>query len=167
MITYSAMLVAIEIVLNRLYSINTLTLKIGFSFVPIIVAAYLYGPICAAVVYALGDFIGAILLPIGTYHPGFTLCAAAMGLVYGLFLHGKNNRKISFFPNIVLPAVINNLVFGLLINTAWIAMLVSSKTYFALLTSRIAEYAILIPLNLLLTPIIIKLCEQLKKHSLA
>lgn len=163
MITISAMLVALEIVLSRLCSINTAGLKIGFSFVPIVVAANLFGPVCAAVVYALGDLIGAILLPIGPYHPGFTICAAAMGFVYGLCLYKRpgTTRKIKFFPNVVIPAFVNNIVFGLLINTEWVAMLYSSKAYFGWFIYRLPEYAVLIPLNLVITPIILKVCDKL------
>ena len=123
MLTCSAMLVALEVVLNRFCSINTMGLKIGFSFVPIVVAAYLFGPVCAAAVYGAADFLGAILFPIGPYHPGFTVCAAAMGFVYGVFLYGKKDRRIRLFPNIVIPSLVNNLIFGLLINTFWVSML--------------------------------------------
>ena len=167
LLTYSAMLVALEVVLSRFFSINTIGQKIGFSFVPVVTAACLFGPVTGAVVYGLGDFIGAILFPIGQYHPGFTLCAAAMGFIYGLMLHQKENRKIAFFPNIVVPAVVNNLIFGLLINTCWVAMLSSKNTYWGWFLYRLPEYAILIPLNLVITPIIVKLCGQLRKHSLA
>ena len=41
-IAYLAILVALEIVLNRFCSINTMGLKIGFSFVPIVIAATLF-----------------------------------------------------------------------------------------------------------------------------
>lgn len=165
-LTYCAMLIALEVVLNRFCSINTMGLKIGFSFVPIAAAAYLFGPVCAAAVYGMSDLVGALLFPIGQYHPGFTLCAAAMGFVYGLFLYQKSGRKISFFPNIVLPALINNLIFGLLINTCWVAMLYSSKAYWGWFLYRLPEYAVLIPLNLIIVPIIGKLCGQLRKNAL-
>ena len=54
-----AMLIAMEIVLNRFLSINTAGWKIGFAFIPPTVAAILFGPLESAVVYALSDFIGA------------------------------------------------------------------------------------------------------------
>ena len=71
-IVYLGVLTALEIVLNRFLSINAWNIKIGFSFVPIVVAAILYGPIAAGIVAALCDFLGAILFPIGAYFPGFT-----------------------------------------------------------------------------------------------
>lgn len=160
-VTYLALLVALEIVLNRFCSINTMGLKIGFSFVPIVVAATLFGPAHAAIVYALADFLGAILFPIGQYHPGFTACAALMGIVWGLFLHTKEERP--GFLNILAPALINNLIIGLLVNTVWVAMLYGSKTYMGWFFYRLSEYAILVPLNLVIVPALLRLCRELKK----
>ena len=44
MVTCAA-LIAAAIVLSRFLSINVWNLKIGFTFVPVFIAAYLYGPI--------------------------------------------------------------------------------------------------------------------------
>ena len=44
MVTCAA-LIAAAIVLSRFLSINAWNLKIGFTFVPVFIAAYLYGPI--------------------------------------------------------------------------------------------------------------------------
>jgi len=166
LITVCAMLIAVEIVLNRLLSFNTLGVKVGFSFVPIVIAAYFYGPWVAATVYAIADFLGAVLLPIGPYHPGFTLCAGLMGMLYGYFLYRKDGGSVRFFPGVVVPALVNNLVLGLFVNTLWVAMLYSSNGYWGWFAYRLPEYAVLIPLNLLLTPIILRLCGRLRKHVL-
>lgn len=74
-ITALGLLVAVEIVLSRFCSINAWDLKIGFSFLPVAVAAMRLGPLEAAVVAAVSDFVGAVLFPIGAYFPGFTLTA--------------------------------------------------------------------------------------------
>ena len=160
-ITYLALLAALEIVLNRFCSINTMGLKIGFSFVPIVVAASLFGPVHAAAVYALADFLGAILFPIGPYHPGFTVGAALMGFVWGIFLHTREGHP--GFLRVLAPSLINNLVIGLLINTAWVAMLYGSKTYAGWFLYRLSEYAVLVPLNLVITPVLLRLCRDLRK----
>ena len=171
-IAYLAILVALEVVLNRFCSINTMGLKIGFSFVPIVITAVLFGPLSAAVVYATADLVGAILFPIGTYHPGFTVCAAAMGFVYGLFLYvprGEEKgvfirwKKVRVFPNVVLSALINNLVFGLVINTYWVSMLYGSKSYYGWFIYRLAEYAVLIPVTVILAPAVMRLAGELSK----
>ena len=137
-----AFLTALEIVLSRFLSINTWNLKIGFSFVPIAMAAMLFGPIPAATVAAMADVIGAILFPSGPFFPGFTLTAFLTGLVFGLFLREKQT------PLRVAGAVlINQLVLGLLLNTFWISLLYGSA-YIPLLITRIGQCAILIPVQL-------------------
>ncbi len=156
-----SLLVALEIVLNRFLSINTMGVKIGFSFVPIVTAAYLFGPIASGAVYAVADLIGAILFPIGPYHPGFTVCAFLMGLSYGLFLYKKH--RIGIFKNILPPVLINSVLLGLFINTLWVSMLYGSKTYWGWFIYRLAEYAILIPVSLVMIPSIIKICRVIKK----
>lgn len=162
-ITYLALLVALEIVLNRFLSINTAGWKIGFAFVPIVVAGALFGPVPAAIVNGLADFLGAMLFPIGPYHPGFTICAACTGAVFGWFLYSKKEEGVSFLPNVVLPVIINNVLFGLLINTCWVAMLYGSKTYIGWFLYRLPEYAIAIPVQLILIPVLLKLCKELRK----
>lgn len=151
------LLVALEIVLNRFLSINTWNLKIGFSFLPIAVGGMLYGPIGGAIVGALGDFIGAILFPIGAYFPGFTFTAACTGAVFGFFLH-KN-------PNIVntcIAVAINNLFFSLVVNSVWISILYGS-VFSALLVSRLMQCAILVPVQFITITIIKQPIAQLKR----
>ena len=167
-----ALLIAMYVVLDRFVSIKTPGWKIGFSFVAPALAAILFGPIGGAVVYALGDLIGALLFPFGPYHPGFTACAALMGVLLGLFLnrtplaafgHAFTWPRIRLFPNIVPPVLLNCLVLGLLVNTFWVAQLYGSKTYLGWLIYRLPEYAILVPVQLLLLPILIRLSDTLKK----
>jgi len=157
-----AMLVALEIVLNRFCSINTAGLKIGFSFVPPMLAAMLYGPGTAALVYALSDFLGALLFPIGQYHPGFTICAALMGLMLGLLLHKEHLH----FLHILIPVLVNCLVLGLLVNTFWVSQLYGSKTYWGWFLYRLPEYAVLIPVQILFAPFLHRLARTLRKSGL-
>jgi len=171
-IAYLAILVALEIVLNRFCSINTMGLKIGFSFVPIVIAATLFGPLSAGIVYAASDILGAVLFPIGPYHPGFSVCAALMGIIYGLFLYVPRReergffirwKKIRLFPNVIVPALINNLLLGLVLNTYWVSMLYDSKSYAGWFVYRLSEYAVLIPVTVVLTPAIMRLSAELSK----
>ncbi len=141
-----ALLTALEIILSRFLSISLWNTKIGFSFLPIAVAAILYGPLAAGSVGALGDFIGAILFPIGAYFPGFTLTAFLTGLVYGIFLHKRQG-----WPQIISAVGINQLILSLLLNTLWISILYGS-VYGPLLISRLPQTAILIVVQLICIP---------------
>ena len=136
-----AALIAAAIVLSRFLSINAWNLKIGFTFVPVFIAAYLYGPIGGAVVGGIADFIGAILFPIGAYFPGFTLTCVITGAVYGLLLHKKQTPL-----RILIAIAIVQLGCGLLVNTYWISVLYGSP-FTVLLVTRSVQCLIMIPVE--------------------
>ena len=91
MLVTAAILIAMQIILSRFLSINAWNLKIGFTFVTVFMAGYLYGPIMGACIAALGDMLGAILFPIAPFFPGFTLTAALNGALHGMMLHKKQS----------------------------------------------------------------------------
>ena len=159
-VCFSAILIGLEIVLNRFCSINTMGLKIGFAFIPPTLAAIMYGPLAGATVYAVSDFLGAILFPIGTYHPGFTVCAAVMGIVSGLMLYRKD--KVPLFPNIIFTVFINCILIGLFINTFWVSMLYGSKTYLGWFVYRLSEYAVMVPVQIAVIPLLINISKRIK-----
>lgn len=150
-IAVMGVLVAMEILLSRFLSISTWNLKIGFNFVPVALAAMLLGPIKAGIVWALADFLGATLFPIGPYFPGFTLTQFLMGVVFGLFLYKKQSPA-----RITAAVAINQLVLGLLLNTYWISKLYGSP-FMPLLITRIWQTAVLVPVQLVMIMIISKL----------
>lgn len=74
-IILSAMMIAIYLILDRFISIKTPILKISFIFIPIIISAIYLGPIYTGIIAGIGDLIGALLFPFGTYILGFTISA--------------------------------------------------------------------------------------------
>lgn len=143
MINTLGALIAIEIVLSRFLSITAWNTKIGFSFIPIAVAAILFGAAPAGIVAAVADFMGAILFPVGAYFPGFTLTAFLTGIVFGLCF-GKRQT-----PGRILAAVaVNQLILGLLVNTLWISVLYSSP-FLPLMMTRSLQCAVLLPVQFL------------------
>ena len=159
-----ALLIAIEVVLNRFASFQVLGLKIGLSFIPMALCAMLYGPWWAAGCYAVSDVIGALLFPFGAYFPGFTLTCALMGACYGLFLH--NREKLRFCPDMIVPSVVNTCVLGLLLNTLWMTILYTSKGFSGWLIFRLPQEIGLLIAHILLLPLIEKLAGALRKAKL-
>ena len=68
-ISIIGILVAMEIILVR-FSIHTWNLKIGFSFIPVVVAAIFYGPVTAGLVGAIGDIMGSTPVSGWSIFPG-------------------------------------------------------------------------------------------------
>jgi len=133
MIVLLGLLTAAEIVLSRFCSFNTWNLKIGVSFIPVALAAMLWGPISGGIVAALGDFLGAILFPIGAYFPGFTATAFLTGCVYGLFLYRKQS-----LPRVLCVIAVNGVMGTLLLNTLWISIAYGSP-FGATFVSRLVQ----------------------------
>lgn len=145
-----ATLVAMEVVLSRLLSYSVWNMKIGFAFVPVVIAGIMMGPVRAAIVGAVADFVGAILFPIGAYFPGFTLTAALVGALCGLFLYKKQS-----FWNILIAVSIHQLILSLMLNTLWISVLYQ-MAYTPLLITRLMQCMVMIPVEILVIGLIVK-----------
>ena len=154
-----SLLTALEIVLNRFLSINAWNIKIGFSFVPVVIGAMLYGPLGGAVVGALGDFIGALLFPIGPYFPGFTLTAFLMGAVFGLLM-----KKVRTVSRVLAAVGINQFILSLFLNTLWISLLYGSP-YVPLLATRLVQAVVLTVAQIVVILALVRVMPQLEKAA--
>lgn len=159
-----AALIAVQIVLSRFLSIATWNLKIGFGFIPVVIAAVLYGPVGGACVGAASDFLGAILFPIGAYFPGYSLTAALSGILYGVFLKKKRT------PVRIVSAVLLDRLFGtLLLNSLWISMIsgspflaqVSIRSYQAFIMA-VVQIVVIFILDKMLLGRVVQLNTKLK-----
>lgn len=94
-----AMLLALRVILG-MFSNFTLAVmpfvKIGFNFIPVVITAYLYGPVCAAIVSGAGDILSIILANPTAFSiaPGITLCYILEGIIYGVVLY-QSDLKLS------------------------------------------------------------------------
>lgn len=139
-----ALLIALEVILTRFLSINLPIVRIGFGFLPVAIAAILFGPLWAGIGYAVGDLIGMLLWPTGAYFPGFTVTAFLVGAAYGLFLY----KKTVTWPRLTVTVCVIILAFSLVLNTIWLSMLYG-KAFWGLLPTRILQCVILIPVQIL------------------
>ena len=152
-----SVLVAMDVVLTRFLSINAWNTRIGFGFVPMVIAAMMYGPLSAGIVAALADFIGAILFPTGPYFPGFTFSVFLMGIVFGLFLY-----KDRSFWRVVVSVLITQFVISLFLTTYWISFLYG-ENYKALLATRVVQSAIISAAQIIVIPLMAQLVKRLDK----
>lgn len=159
----SGILLALLIVLNRFVSIKTPLLVISFSFVPIMMAAIWLGPKYATLIAALGDFIGAILFPFGTYFPGFTLSVGLKGLIYGMLLYKKPGEERSNKSFIIRLIISNLLVLGIIeifVVSLWLNIMYG-KAYFVVISTRILTQVIMFPIQVITIYILEKLTKPI------
>ena len=150
-IVISGLLLALLIVLSRFVSIKTQILVISFSFIPIIMSAIWLGPKYSTLIAMLGDLIGAILFPFGTYFIGYTISQALTGFVYGMFLYKKGEELST--KELLIRLTISSLIVLILINvfltSLWIHIQYG-KAYIAIMTGRIVAQICMFPIQLIL-----------------
>lgn len=154
-IVYMAMLLALEIILTRFLSIQTPIIRIGFGFIPIALAAVLFGPLLAGTMAAVADILGMIIFPKGAYFPGFTLSAFISGAVYGVVLYKKNISIIK----VALAALIIIVGVDLFMNTYWLTI-ITGKAASVLIGPRITKSIIMFPIQVVLTYTVIKIINK-------
>ena len=131
-----AMMLALRVVLG-MFSNFTLAIvpfvKIGFTFIPIVITAYLYGPVCAGIVGGAGDILSIILANPTAFSitPGITVCCIIEGVIYGLFLY-RSEMKL---PTVIFAKVAVLLLCHLPLNTLVLSFLMHMD-YLTLLMYR-------------------------------
>ncbi len=117
-----AMFVAVQIILSRFLSINLWNLKIGFSFIPIVLAGILLGPLSAGLVGLVADVLGATLFPIGAFLPRFSLTSFITAFGYGFFLH-KNQSMKNIVAAVLFSEIVGNFPeYALDFHSLWCAL---------------------------------------------
>lgn len=160
-----AMMLALRIVLG-MFTNFTLAIvpfvKIGLSFIPVVITAYLYGPVCAAIVSGAGDVLAIILANPTAFSlaPGITLCCIIEGLIYGAVLYGGSLK----LKELILAKALVLVLCSLPLNTLFLSFLMGMD-YLTLLLYRAA---VLIPFGAIEVAIIFamrKLIDRFKKSS--
>ncbi len=151
-IILSAFLLALLIVLSRFASIQTQLLVISTSFIPIMMSAIWLGFKYSTVIAGLGDLIGALLFPFGSYFPGFTISAAISGFIYGIFLYENPQKEPQqewkFILKLIVSSVLVLGVVNIFITSIWLHILYE-KAYFAIITTRVLAQVIMLPIQVI------------------
>lgn len=151
-LTTAAMMIAVYVVLYMVKIPIAVESRVSVTFLPIVISAYLGGPIIAMLVGAIGDILGFLAFPSGQFFPGFTISAMLVGLIYGVFLYGVNRKQLRL--RVIISTLIVTILVYTVINTIWLAILYQ-KAFFVYLASRIVKNLITFPFQMILTEIVI------------
>lgn len=119
-LTICALMLALRIILGCFANVSLNFLpntKIGFSFLPIAIVAYLCGPIYGMIVGGLGDFLSWVIMPVGGYFFGWTLNGILVGMLYGLFLYKTKDKLLL---KLIICEVIICLFVEMLLGSLWL-----------------------------------------------
>ena len=92
-----------------------------------------------------------MLFPFGPYFPGFTISSGLMGLVYGLFLYKKPQKKekdIKYILKLIISSIIVLFGIKIFLESAFLNILYG-KAYFAVVTSRLVTQSIMLPIQVI------------------
>ena len=141
-----AMMLALRVILGMFTNFTLAIMpfvKIGFSFIPVVITAYLYGPVCAAVISGAGDVLSLILANPTAFslNPALTDCYIWEGMIYGLILY---KSELNLKEIIIAKAAVLVLC-ALPLNTLILSGMMSIP-YFTLLLYRAA---VLVPFGII------------------
>ena len=156
-----AILIAAQIVISQFFTFHVWNLKITLSFIPVVIAARMYGAVGGALVAGIGDIIGVILHPVGPWFPPITISIMLVGVMFGLFL-----KKSDSIWRIVVSILISEFVFSLFVTPLWITMLYREEAdffayYFSLVLTRIGIQ--IIPMTIVKFVIIIPMLKAMDR----
>jgi ECF transporter S component (folate family) len=144
-IIYLSLFIAMEVIFTRFLSIQTPIVRIGFGFLPIAIAAMMFGPIYGGIMAGVADVLGMMLFPSGgAFFPGFTISACLSGVIYGVLLYQKPKTWI----RITMAVVTLTIIITLGLNSIWLAML-TGQGIWAILPTRILKAIIMIPIQII------------------
>ncbi len=112
LLTYGALLIAVNIVITRLLAINIGAVRISFTFLPIALGAILFGPWWGALFALIADVLGQLMTG-GMPWLGFCLNTVLYGLSYGI-LHKKGVSFKVLVPLIFAQAIFVDALLGAL-----------------------------------------------------
>lgn len=141
-ITGAALLTAMNTVLGYFTIVIGNFLKIGFSYLTLAVAGFLYGPVIGGILGGLSDILNYAIKPTGPFFPGFTFNAILSGFIYGLILYKKPVNLLRVFLTKLLLVIIVDLI----LTTTWLSILYG-EAFIVLLPMRALKNLIMLPID--------------------
>lgn len=150
----TSMFAALTVVLDRIatFQVSQL-LEIGFSFVAVAAAAFLYGPWCAGLSGVVVDILAYFLRPNGGFFIGFTLNQFLLGFLYGCWLYGKPVR----LWRCAAACLTVTLVLNLCLTPVWLHLMYGNAL--ALSTLRLVKNVLKFPVDTTLMYLVLKFAE--------
>ncbi len=141
-LTISAMMLALATILGFLKVPVTQLIELRFAYLPIACTGLLFGPAVGGIVGALSDILGFIVKPTGPYFPGFTVTAAAAGVIYGAILYGKEVT----WQRVAAAHLVRTIVVSFLLNPLWLSLLYGYG-FVAVVTARVVKTLVMFPIE--------------------
>lgn len=139
----AAILIAVNIVLDRLTIVVGPTLHIGVTFLTTALIGFLFGPVVGLYAGGVTDILAYFAYSKGeAFFFGFTVSAMLSGFIYGVFLY---KRKLSI-PRTALTMAAITVIVNTGLNSVWLSMMYD-KAFIVLIGSRVVKELIMLPID--------------------
>ena len=151
-LTLAGMLIALEVVLEKISIGDPTILKFGFGFIATALIGYYLGPWIGGWAMVVNDINSGT-----AFFPGFTFSAFISGVLAGMFLY---NQKVTW-QRALIYEFFQILVTNVIFTTLWIYIMSlntgsTGKTFWALLLIRLPKEVITWPLEGIIVFLILK-----------
>ena len=150
----TAMLAALNLVLNQFTIAVSQFLEIGFAFLATAMAGYLYGPWLAGLMGVVTDTLGWFLRPNGAYMPLWAINEFLLGFIHGCFLY----KKPVGVPRTLAACAVSMLAINLFLTPLWLHLMYGNA--FVLTGLRLIKNLIKLPIDTALLYALLKIAEK-------
>ncbi|MCI8342193.1 MAG: folate family ECF transporter S component [Firmicutes bacterium] len=158
-LTGSALLAAMNIILDFMRIVVSSTLEISFAPLAIAAAGMFYGPVTAAIVATGADVLAFFLKPNGFFFAGFTLNAAITGFIYGMLFY----KKEITLKRVLIAQLLVTVVVNLVLTPIWLKIMYGSELF---AVARIIKNIVQYPVDVALCYIVCKNVGTVRKKIL-
>lgn len=149
-LVFMALLVAMHLVLTRVFVVELGAYRISVGSVSTILAGLWLGPVAGAVCGFAADIIGCFMKGYAI-NPFITVAAVLWGVIPALMKplfakKSKTGKMVGISVSVVITAVFSSLVF----TTAGL-VLIMGYNFYAIMPGRLIQFAIMIPIYCVLT----------------
>lgn len=138
------LLIALTVVATRFLSFETSVIRIGFSFLPLMVMGYLFNPFTAGMGGVVADVVGMLLFPKAAYFFGFTINAFLGPFIYSLFFH---KQEVTLKRNVTAQLLVM-LVISLILTPIWLKLMLNIPIL-NLMPLRIGKELLVVPIKII------------------
>lgn len=159
-LTLCGLMCALAIVLNLTVRIDLGNyIRISFSGLANRIVEFILGPIIGCIFGAVTDILNFIVKPVGAFFPGFTFDKMLEGLIFGMILY----KKPLSIPRVFSAQLLVKLIINCGFNTLWMCVLYG-QTVKAILPLRLVKNAIMLPIDTLITFLVLTAVAQILKQ---
>ena len=151
-LVFLGLLVAMHIVLVRLVVIDLGSYRITIGSVCTILAGLWFGPVAGGVSGLISDVLGCILKGYAI-NPLITVAAILWGVIPALMRPLMTGSKVKKTGMLWLSVVVTSILATLVFTTAGLVLLLGYNFY-AIMTGRIVQWAIMTPIYCVLTSVL-------------